>query len=101
MVFKMKIKETQQNIKCRRVLVACGCWFTSSGRTIPKTIKYEDEDGMIHTIQNIHVLNSEKRRTAGISAMVYDCLMEIEGQEYPLQLYHFQEEGKWELQLPE
>ena len=30
--------------------IACGVWFTSKGAVMPKMVKYQDEDGMLHTI---------------------------------------------------
>ena len=30
--------------------IACGAWFTSKGTTIPKMVKYQDEEGLIHSI---------------------------------------------------
>ena len=37
--------------------VACGVWFTSKGAAIPKMIKYQDEEGFVHSITHIHVQN--------------------------------------------
>ena len=33
--------------------VACGVWFTSKGAAIPKMIKYQDEEGFVHSITHI------------------------------------------------
>ena len=33
--------------------VACGVWFTSKGTAIPKMIKYQDEEGFVHSITHI------------------------------------------------
>ena len=41
--------------------VACGVWFTSKGATIPKMIKYQDEEGFVHSITHIHVQNREEK----------------------------------------
>ena len=30
--------------------IACGVWFTSTGTAMPKMIKYQDDEGMIHSI---------------------------------------------------
>ena len=41
--------------------IACECWFTSKGKTIPKIIKVMDEEGMLHTIREIQLLTSEEK----------------------------------------
>ena len=30
--------------------IACGVWFTSTGSVMPKLVKYQDEEGLLHTI---------------------------------------------------
>ena len=32
---------------------AVGCWFTSTGKIIPKIVKFEDKEGIVHTINNV------------------------------------------------
>ena len=28
--------------------IACGVWFTSTGSVMPKLVKYQDEEGLLH-----------------------------------------------------
>ena len=77
--------------------IACGCWFTNKGDTIPKLIKYQDEEGLIHTISNLEVLYSEKQYFCGIPMMVYSCRTEYEGKEYLFRLLFHLEECKWKI----
>ena len=30
--------------------IACGVWFTSTGSVMPKLVKYQDDEGLLHTI---------------------------------------------------
>ena len=32
-------------IKGKQIEIACECWFTKSGRTMPLLIKFQDEEG--------------------------------------------------------
>ncbi len=79
----------------QRKEIACHCWFTQKGGTIPLMIKFEDEDGMIHTVKEIEVLYQEKKNYAGISAIEYSCIMTYGGLRLNVKLMFFQEECKW------
>ena len=46
--------------------IACGVWFTSTGSVMPKLVKYQDDEGLLHTISQIHVLTQEKKYYCGI-----------------------------------
>lgn len=46
--------------------IACECWFTSSGRSIPKIIKVMDDDGLLHTIRDIELFTTEEKTYCGI-----------------------------------
>jgi len=85
-----EIRGTQEDI-------ACGCWFTSKGNTIPQYIKYRDGEGVIHGISNIRVLYSERQNFCGIPMMTYSCSAEAEGQEYRFTLLFHLEECRWKL----
>ena len=66
--------------------IACGAWFTSKGTTIPKMVKYQDEEGLIHSITKIHVLTQEKKYYCGIPI-----------QEYLFRLYYYLETNCWKI----
>lgn len=80
---------------------AVGCWFTSSGKGIPKLIRYEDEDGCLQTIQDIHVIAEEQQRYTGVISRRYRCRSVVEGflREFIL-LYH-PDTNKWDMIIPE
>ncbi len=53
--------------------IACGVWFTSTGSVMPKLVKYQDEEGLLHTISQIHILTQEKKYYCGIPIQEYRC----------------------------
>lgn len=85
-----ELKRTQEEI-------ACGVWFTSKGNTMPRLIKFQDEEGMIRTITNIRILIQEKKQYCGISVWEYRCSTFSNGQEYLFRLYYYPEECKWKI----
>lgn len=100
MVFKMPVpKHGEDAREYKRVPIACDCWFTTSGKSIPRFFRYEDEAGIRHTVSEIQLLKSQKRNMAAIPVMMYDCVAMIEGVSYQIILYHYTESGKWEAGL--
>lgn len=66
-------KLTERTINGHSKKVAVDCWFTSEGRTIPRFVKYEDEDGCIQTLNDIEIIKSDQMMYAGIIAQRFDC----------------------------
>ena len=77
--------------------VACGVWFTSKGTVMPKMIKYQDDKGMIHSIDQIHVQSRDMKYYCGIPIHEYRCSTVAEGQEYLFRLYYYAEENRWKI----
>ena len=77
--------------------VACGVWFTSTGTAMPKMIKYEDDEGMIRSVGQIHVQTREKKYYCGIPIHEYRCSTVAQGKEYLFRLYYYAEENQWKL----
>ncbi len=63
----------EKAVRGRYVKVAVGCWFTSTGKAIPKVLKYEDEEGMRHLMNDIQVLKTEQKYYAWILRHKYVC----------------------------
>lgn len=53
--------------------VACGAWFTSTGRAIPKTVKFQDARGELHMLEGIQILSWEEKYYCGIPSLEYEC----------------------------
>ncbi len=81
----------------KREEIACDCWFCSTGRMIPRFLKYRDKEGMIHQIGNIEVLKAYDRRYCGIRVKEYVCRTVQDGRETGFTLYFNQEECRWKL----
>lgn len=84
-------------IRGRQEDVACDCWFGSTGRTIPRFIKYQDAAGEIHSIYDIQVIESERQVRCGIPVVMYRCTAEAEGYLYRFRLYFHLEECRWKI----
>ena len=77
--------------------IACGVWFTSTGSVMPKLVKYQDDEGLLHTISQIHVLPQEKKYYCGIPIQEYRCSTVLGNQEYLFRLYYYLEENCWKI----
>ena len=77
--------------------VAVSCWFTSNGRSMPRMVKFQDVEGNIQSIRNIHLIKTEEKYFAGIKMKRYDCCAVDCGiMKYFTLLYHI-EEGGWDM----
>lgn len=81
--------------------VAVACWFTSTGRTMPILLKFQDEEGVVHQLENLRVSSSCRKRYAGISIMEYACKTMVNGQEYPFLLQFYPEKCEWRIYFRE
>ena len=79
----------------RQIEIACECWFTSQGRTMPLMIKFQDECGKIRQIKNILVKHVEMKRYAGVSALEYDCDIPVWGTVRNVRLVFYVEHCRW------
>lgn len=81
--------------------VAVMCWFTSSGKAIPIMIKYEDEDGVRHTVNPIETVSYDKKFYAGIYALKYKCRAEFAGIMKEFILMFHPDGTTWEMTISE
>ena len=77
--------------------VAVGCWFTSTGRAIPQKLKFEDEEGFRHMVDEIQVIKSDQKHYAGILAQRYDCRAVIYGMYRDFTLLYHPGENTWDM----
>ena len=83
----------------RQRKIACKCWFTSTGRSIPLMVEYIDEEGELVKITRIQVLFSERRNYAGIRSCYYRCRFFYETREWEVALLFYPDTGKWMMNL--
>ena len=75
--------------------IACECWFTSRGKSIPKLIKVMDEDGTLHTIREIQLLTTEEKTYSGIQTVEHFCRINLGGRMETVKLVFTKESCKW------
>lgn len=89
----------ERTVSGSRRRVAVGCWYTAAGRSLPYIMKYQDDNGMIHTLKPLHVLSSEQKYYGGVLSRKYRCSVAGEGRLREFELLHCPEEGTWDLIL--
>ena len=62
---------------------------------ILQLLKYQDEEGQIHTVRSIRVLCREEKHYNGIPTLEYVCRIEEGGYETEIKLIFFLEEHRW------
>ena len=87
----------EQVVKGQYQKVAVACWYTSSGKSIPMMIKFEDSEGCLQEIRDIHVIRSEKKHYAGILLQRFECCSTVENREYLFTLLYHPDSGIWDL----
>ncbi len=83
------------NLKGIQREVACECWFTSQGKTIPKLVKIMDEEGVIHTIDEIQLLFAEEKTYSGIKTVEHVCKIRLQDRMETVKLVFTKESCKW------
>ncbi len=91
--------EVKSKGRGRQMDVACECWFTSRGETMPLALKFPDENGEIVMVKKIQVDWTEKKYYCGIPAVEYGCRIFLKGKEMPVRLVFYLEECRWVMEL--
>ncbi|HBI73651.1 MAG TPA: hypothetical protein DIW17_16435 [Clostridiales bacterium] len=77
--------------------VACSVWFTSTGRIMPKLMKYRETNGEIVTVYQISVLSSSKKNYCGIPTIEFLCEAIIGSRLQKFRLYYYIERQEWKM----
>ncbi|MDO5345765.1 MAG: hypothetical protein Q4E91_08480 [Lachnospiraceae bacterium] len=91
----------EREVRGRKRKVAVDCWFTSTGRTMPRMMKFENEDGCLQMVNNIRIIRREQKYYAGIYCQRFDCKATVDGVEREFILMFRPREHLWELILPD
>ena len=75
--------------------IACSAWFTSTGQTMPRYFKFEDDAGEVQTVKDILVKYTEEKNYSGIPSREYGCEAVIGGLIREFKLIFFLEACKW------
>lgn len=79
--------------------VACKTWFTASGIVRPLSFKFEGDDGVIQTVENLTIKYVEDKNYSGIPSKEYGCEAIIGGLRHVFKLVFYPETCKWEMLL--
>lgn len=77
--------------------IACKCWFTSTGTTIPLMIKIMDDEGQIYSIQVLQVISSDEKRFCGIETVEHVCKILVNEQEKIVKLVFNKSSCTWKI----
>lgn len=75
--------------------IACECWFTSKGKMQPLLIKYQDEQGEIHTIREILVHAREDKDLLTSPYTEFDVTINCHGIGMRVKLVFYKRACKW------
>ncbi|MFV0364235.1 MAG: hypothetical protein ACK5LL_14280 [Suipraeoptans sp.] len=84
-------------VKGKQDEIACGVWFTASGRTIPKCVKFKDRDGVYHILNHISVLDEMETHYCGIPAITYKCETVYNNRKIEFHLLFYIERKQWKI----
>ena len=90
-------KPTEEKLYSKQYTVACGVWFTSTGRTLPKLIKFESDEGVLQTLSDFHILYECDKNFCGIPTIEYHCQYTNNNKTFPFLLLFYIEEKKWKV----
>lgn len=78
--------------------IACDCYFTATGKSIPRWLRIRDEKtGEIHTIQGIESISSEEKCYCGIDTIEHVCRITLNDTKHLVKLIYTKETCKWVL----
>lgn len=87
------------NIRGKQIEIACACWFTITGKTIPYLVKFQDENGEIQMITEIEVNFTEPKNYSGIPSVEYGCTISFQEFKRDIKLIFFETECRWAMVL--
>ena len=82
-------------LRGRQEPVACYVWFTSTGRAMPRKLKYQNDDGSLSEIDHINVISESDKNYCVIPTIEYECSCEIKEIVYNFHLLYYLEDHKW------
>ena len=89
----------ERAVRGRYHKVAVLCWFTSTGKAMPKAVKYEDEENCLQMINQIQILKTDEKHYAGILRQRYDCRAVIDDRIQQFTLLYHPGENTWDMMI--
>ena len=75
--------------------IACDCWFTSTGKTIPRLFKFIDDNGTVQTVSDIYIECTENKNYSGIPSIEHTCVVSCVNKVIRVKLIYFKDTSKW------
>lgn len=98
-VTKLPPKAEEGERKGRPYPVACKTWFTSAGKILPLSFKFQDDSGELQTVANVRVRSSEQKNYSGIPSREFSCQAVIGGLLREFYLIFYQETCQWRMMI--
>lgn len=86
---------SEETMRRKEMKIACECWFTSKGDMQPLMFKYQDDEGVIHTIKEVQV---HSRREVDLVASPYtefDVSVNCQGIYIKAKLVFYKKDCRW------
>lgn len=89
-------------IRDKLIPIACDCWYTVGGRSIPRMIKLQDENGEIQTIHEIHIKSHTNKNYSGLPTIEFDCTICLSerSQLQDVKIIFFITKNCWSMSIP-
>lgn len=81
--------------KKKEMEIACECWFTSKGKVQPLMLKYQDDQGEIHTIKEILVHSREEKNLMSSPCIEFVATINCHGIYMEVMLVFYKKENRW------
>lgn len=82
-------------VRKKEMEIACECWFTSKGKMQPLMIKYQDEQGEIHAIKELHVHSREEKNLMTSPYTEFGVTINCQGIYMEVKLIFYKKECRW------
>ena len=89
--------EQQNEILQEKTVIGQYHKVAASGRSIPKIVKYEETDGSLRTLNDIHIIKSEQKYYSGVLSRKYVCRSIVDWIETEFILFYHPESGIWHM----
>lgn len=87
-------------IRGKLIPIACECWYTAKGRSMPIMIKVQDENGEIQTIREIRIKSHASKNYSGLPTIEFDCEITWRERLIEVKIIFFVSRNCWSMTLP-
>ena len=97
MAYKMteNRRTSERAMRRKEMEIACKCWFTSKGDMHPLMFKYQDDEGVIHTITEIQVHSRKEIDLIASPCTEFDVSVNCQGIYIKAKLIFYKKDCRW------